>query len=51
MDNRSLQLAFIGDSITWGDGMLDGSFVAGVDRYMRTEWAATLLPHELDVSG
>lgn len=51
MCKSNWHLAFVGDSITWGDGMLDGSFVAGVDRHIRTEWAATLLPHELDVSG
>ncbi|MEF3303449.1 SGNH/GDSL hydrolase family protein [Paenibacillus sp. GYB003] len=48
---KSIHIAFAGDSITWGDGMLDDSFVAAADQYVRTRLAATILPHELAVSG
>ncbi|MBD2862986.1 hypothetical protein [Paenibacillus oceani] len=48
---RKMRVAFAGDSITWGDGMLDDGFVGEADRYIRKTYAETLASEQLNVSG
>jgi hypothetical protein len=40
---ESKRIALTGSSITWGEGLLDDSFVGEVDQYFRTLWAQTIL--------
>lgn len=40
-----------GSSITWGDGRLDGSFVANVDEFVKNRLSKTLLSDALVYSG
>lgn len=46
-----LRVAFAGDSITWGDGLLDDGFVGEADRFLRERAANTLFYDELDYQG
>ncbi|MBC7764868.1 MAG: S-layer homology domain-containing protein [Hyphomonadaceae bacterium] len=49
--NKAIRVALAGDSIPWGTGMLDDSYVAYVDDYVRTKLATTLLPSAFTFSG
>lgn len=45
-----LRVAFTGSSITWGDGLLDDSFVGEVDKYLRTQLASTIVAADMNYS-
>jgi len=40
--NRPLRIAFVGDSITWVDGILGDGFVGRADEYIRNRFAETV---------
>ncbi len=48
---KNLKIAFVGSSITWGDGFLDSSFVGHVDDYLRNELADTIMHYNMTYEG
>ncbi len=48
---KNLRIAFVGSSITWGDGFLDASYVGHVDDYLRTELADTTMHNNMTYVG
>ena len=48
---EQLQFAFAGDSIPWGEGLLDESFVSSVDDFIRNDMAHTILHSDMSFIG
>lgn len=48
---KSLRVAVTGSSITWGDGLLDDSYVTSVDKFLRDNYADTLNWNQLSYHG
>ncbi|MHA6481216.1 hypothetical protein ACX1C1_04835 [Paenibacillus sp. strain BS8-2] len=50
-NKEPLRVAFAGDSITWGEGLLNEGFVDSADRLLRERAAYTLFHNELHYNG
>jgi hypothetical protein len=48
---EQLRFAFAGDSIPWGEGLLDESFVSSVDDFIRNNLADTILHSDMSFVG